>query len=395
MQLPDGANSRALLIGTSSYRHLPGVPASGNNLLALASALERHTGLPPEHCTLLLDPPDLAAVGREVEAAAKGATDLLLIYYSGHGLVASDGLLYLALPQTSQRDVTWSGVPFKLLHHAVQMSRARTKVLILDCCFSGRATQLLGAEESNIVGQITANGAFTLTSSPANSPSYAFDGNGHTAFTGALLHLLDHGVPGAGAFLTLKDLYLGLLHHSQANGLPEPQRLGTHTADMLPLAANRGFAAPALYEGDRTVDLATQIARNNRLIEANLQHMSEQQAELARLYEEWDAEQDHPSAPTLLTAIDIHDVQFKTVRFAEGYDEEEVDAFLDKVALALNDPPEGPQRMSPVDVRNTHFTTTTRLREGYDMDEVDSFLDRIELELERRQGLGTVQGGPF
>jgi len=387
MQLPDGARSRALLIGTAEYEHLPKVPASRNNLPALANALERHTGLPHEHCSQLLDASDLPTVGREVEAATKDATDLLLIYYSGHGLVASDGLLYLTLPQTSQQDVTWSGIPFKLLHHAIQVSRARTKVLILDCCFSGRAAQLLSGEESNILGQITANGAFTLTSSPANEPSLATDGNGHTAFTGALLGLLDNGISGAGALLTLKDLYLGLLHHAQANGLPEPQRLGTHTADMLPLAANRGFAAPAdsvAVQLAAIEALASQMARNHQLIDDKLKSITESSH----------APQPTPSASiSLLTAGDIRNVQFRTVRFTEGYDEDQVDDFLDQVALALAEPADGPQRLTSAEVKRIDFKAT-RLREGYDMDEVDSFLDRVELEFERREGLRARQGDP-
>jgi DivIVA domain-containing protein len=395
MRLPDGARSRALLIGTAEYEHLPKVPASRNNLPALANALERYTGLPREHCTQLLDASDLATVGREVETATKGATDLLLIYYSGHGLVASDGLLYLTLPRTSQQDVTWSGVPFKLLHHAMQVSRARTKVLILDCCFSGRAAQLLSGEESNILGQITANGTYTLTSSPANEPSLATDGNGHTAFTGALLGLLDNGISSAGVLLTLKDLYLGLLHHARANGLPEPQRLGTHTADMLPLAANRGFAAPALSLDDQIREVGLKMARNGQRIEDQFKKLAAQRAELDQLFEASNELQHNPSASiSLLTARDIHNVQFKTVRFAEGYDEDQVDDFLDTVALALADPAEGPQRLTSAEVKRIDFKVT-RLKEGYDMDEVDSFLDRIELEFQRREGLGARQGGPI
>lgn len=365
MQLPDGARSRALLIGTGAYEHLNGVPEIRANLRVLKEALERHTGLPPEHCRTLLDPPDLAAVGREVEAATRDASDLLLIYYSGHGLVASDGLLHLALPQTSQRLLPWSGIPFKLLHHAVQVSRAKTKVLILDCCFSGRATQLLSGEESTILGQITANGAFTLTSSPANEPSFAVDGRGHTVFTGALLKVLESGSPRAGEMLTLGDIHLELLHHARAHHLPEPQKLGTHTAELLPLARNRraeGDEAGGLKGDPVSAGPPREPVTANPLLKF----------------------QSHADA--MVTARDIEAAQFKTVRLTTGYDEDEVDEFLDKAILALDNLPLGPQEMRPEDVRNTNFTTT-RLREGYDMEEVDSFLDRIEAEFRRRQSL--------
>ncbi|MDA1359039.1 DivIVA domain-containing protein [Glycomyces luteolus] len=373
MRLPDGARSRALLIGTGAYEHLNGVPEIRSNLRALKSALESYTGLPPEHCRTLLDPPDLAAVGREVEAATRDAADLLLIYYSGHGLVASDGLLHLALPQTSQRLLPWSGIPFKLLHHAVQVSRAKTKVLILDCCFSGKATQLLSGEESTILGQITANGAFTLTSSPANEPSFAVDGRGHTVFTGALLKVLEHGSPRAGAMLTLGDIHLELLHHAQANHLPEPQKLGTHTAELLPLARNRQAESDEAGSlSDPAINAPGSVAPAKA--DPKLKYRS--------------------FADALVTARDIEAAQFKTVRLTAGYDEDEVDDFLDKAAAALDDPPLGPQRMRPEDVRNSHFTTT-RMREGYDVEEVDSFLDRVELEFLRRQSLAAQYAAEF
>ncbi|MFI5101180.1 MAG: DivIVA domain-containing protein, partial [Actinomycetes bacterium] len=38
--------------------------------------------------------------------------------------------------------------------------------------------------------------------------------------------------------------------------------------------------------------------------------------------------------------------------------------------------------LTPEDVRNKQFSTV-RLREGYDMDEVDAFLDEVEGELTR------------
>ncbi|CAM5226349.1 Cell cycle protein GpsB [Streptomyces griseoloalbus] len=38
--------------------------------------------------------------------------------------------------------------------------------------------------------------------------------------------------------------------------------------------------------------------------------------------------------------------------------------------------------LTPEDVRNKQFTTV-RLREGYDQDEVDAFLDEVEAELTR------------
>ena len=38
--------------------------------------------------------------------------------------------------------------------------------------------------------------------------------------------------------------------------------------------------------------------------------------------------------------------------------------------------------LTPADVRNKHFSTT-RLRPGYDEEEVDAFLDEVKAELDR------------
>jgi DivIVA domain-containing protein len=68
----------------------------------------------------------------------------------------------------------------------------------------------------------------------------------------------------------------------------------------------------------------------------------------------------------------IRTVQFSTTRLAPGYDEEEVDIFLDKLVTILSKDGE----LYPSQVRNAQFSTT-RLRPGYAVPEVDAFLDEV------------------
>ena len=78
------------------------------------------------------------------------------------------------------------------------------------------------------------------------------------------------------------------------------------------------------------------------------------------------------------TAEWVEMMQFSTTRLRPGYDEEEVDFFLDEIRntfLGNRKPP-----LTPVDVRNKQFSTT-RVRPGYDEEEVDVFLDEVELRL--------------
>ena len=95
---------------------------------------------------------------------------------------------------------------------------------------------------------------------------------------------------------------------------------------------------------------------------------------------------------------DIEAARFGTVRFGEGYHEEEVDDFLTEVRddlrrrlllldrLAGGGPDAlrgalGP-RLSPQDVQR-HTFRIVRFREGYDPREVDAFLDTVVNEFGR------------
>jgi DivIVA domain-containing protein len=68
----------------------------------------------------------------------------------------------------------------------------------------------------------------------------------------------------------------------------------------------------------------------------------------------------------------IEKARFSTTRLSTGYDEEEVDVFLDKVIAVLS---EGGQP-DQAKLRSAHFTAT-RLRPGYVRQDVDGFLHEI------------------
>jgi DivIVA domain-containing protein len=84
-----------------------------------------------------------------------------------------------------------------------------------------------------------------------------------------------------------------------------------------------------------------------------------------------------------LSADDVHQVRFARARYREGYDQDEVDDFLDRVERQLRGRDEV-RPLTPEDVIEQRFAAT-RFRGGYDEDEVDDFLDRIVTELRRRQ----------
>jgi DivIVA domain-containing protein len=72
-----------------------------------------------------------------------------------------------------------------------------------------------------------------------------------------------------------------------------------------------------------------------------------------------------------------------------GYNEDEVDAFLDRVDAALRDATG--HTLTPEQVRDTAFSKPPLGKRGYNEDEVDAFLDRVEQEM-RRRATGAPQG---
>jgi DivIVA domain-containing protein len=81
----------------------------------------------------------------------------------------------------------------------------------------------------------------------------------------------------------------------------------------------------------------------------------------------------------MLTSADVLNQKFAATKFREGYDQDEVDDFLDRVVETLKEQ-EGAGRaaksLTAWDIGQVRFQTT-KWREGYDQQEVDAFLDRV------------------
>ncbi|WDZ90504.1 DivIVA domain-containing protein [Nocardiopsis sp. HUAS JQ3] len=93
-----------------------------------------------------------------------------------------------------------------------------------------------------------------------------------------------------------------------------------------------------------------------------------------------------------LTPADIREKKFHTVRLRPGYNEEDVDALLDRIEatlVALEGGPSTGALITADEVRNSRFRTT-RLSPGYREDEVDDFLDVVVADLAGR-GLGRAR----
>lgn len=258
---------RATLIGVSRYTNsdLPDIPAAANNITDLAALLTAPAGgaIAADHCTVLHDPSDAAQVGASISAAAREAVDVLIVYYAGHGVVSRGGQLHLALPASSPKHIEWSGISFDILRRELSDSPARARILILDCCFSGRAFEAMSATSSLVEGQVDIHGTYTITSSARNETSTAPVGHSHTAFTAALLDAAKD------PSRTLDQLYTELEQNLSRRGYPRPHRRSVDIAGNLRLFGPTALSLPA------TVDDS---------LESSSDRYADPQAELERWY---------------------------------------------------------------------------------------------------------------
>ncbi|WP_433362010.1 caspase, EACC1-associated type [Actinoplanes sp. CA-142083] len=233
--LPDPSGSRAVLVGPADYAYLSPLPAVPRNVARLHDLLTDPEiwGLPAEHCVALTD----AAVTDEVEeallAAARAATDTLLFYFAGHGLLDIDsGQLFLALGN-AENDPIHRAVDYQRVRRAMLEARCPSKVVILDCCYSGKATM------GDFADQTVVEGTYLLTACDERSLAVAPPDASLTAFTGALARLLAEGLPGGPELLRTEDLYWRLRDSLLAAGHPVPQQRVGNRGHYIVLARNR------------------------------------------------------------------------------------------------------------------------------------------------------------
>jgi glycine betaine/choline ABC-type transport system substrate-binding protein len=233
--LPDYSRSRAILIGTSDYRDksFRPIPAAANSLKGLNEILvdERLCGWPSERVTALLNPDNGAQLIVNLRDWAQETEDVLLLYYVGHGTISPDGQLCLALPGTEFKHPDITGVEYRHIRSALLDSPARIKVVILDCCNSGRAIETL-CDAREIANAADIHGAYTITASDqaAHVPPLSQQAKKCTSFTGEFLDLIRTGIPDGPELLTLHTIYLHLRSRLKSRQLPAPNQRGVDTA---------------------------------------------------------------------------------------------------------------------------------------------------------------------
>ncbi|WP_155056547.1 caspase, EACC1-associated type [Streptomyces blattellae] len=241
---PDPARSRAVLIGVADYEKLPDLPAVTNNVSKLRELLMDGDlwGLPEEHC-IALSGEDVASaqeVMQTLHTAAEQAKDALLVYFAGHGLSPLKFGLHLALPGGDSERL-YNALDFNHIRHTLmEVCTARQRLVILDCCYGGRAfADHLGAPNEELADLAGIKGTYLLTAASATARALAPKGEEFTAFTGEIIKALDQGIPDGPDLLDTDSFFRHVRRELIAKGRPEPQQRADHFGHRIVLAHNR------------------------------------------------------------------------------------------------------------------------------------------------------------
>ena len=110
--------------------------------------------------------------------AGKKPDDLVLLYFSGHGVLDDRGRLYLALKDTLVSLLKATSIPSSFIADEMDSCRSRRQILVLDCCHSGAFARGTKGEQKAITENTFEGSGFgrvVLTAS--DSTQYALEGD--------------------------------------------------------------------------------------------------------------------------------------------------------------------------------------------------------------------------
>ena len=106
--------------------------------------------------------------------------DLLLLYFSGHGVKDEQGHLYLALRDTESGLLAGTAIETAFITARMDRSFSKRQVLVLDCCHSGAFANGAKAAQGVSVGTAEAfegTGLGRVILTATDSTQYAWEGD--------------------------------------------------------------------------------------------------------------------------------------------------------------------------------------------------------------------------
>lgn len=187
----------ALLIGVSEYGEgIPSLSAPPKDVEVMKRVLENPKMGEFSDVQTLINP-ELVPMQQSIHKLFKNATqeDLVLLFFSGHGITDDDNRLFLATQNTSKDDFESTAVSAHFIQNASKNCYAKRQIIILDCCYSGAFAigwhpKSVGLDLRKELG---AEGRVVLTSSTATQSSFQQEGAELSLYTQYLVEGIETG----------------------------------------------------------------------------------------------------------------------------------------------------------------------------------------------------------
>jgi hypothetical protein len=217
----DGGRKLALVIANSCYDDagLAGLAAPDIDIRGFADVLKDPAIGKFDEVIELLNR-DSAVVRRAIARffAQKRRDDLLLLYFSGHGIRNEQGHLFLAVKDTERSLLSGTGIEANFIAAQMDQSISKRQVLMLDCCHSGAFAYGAKSAQGVSVGTGTAfegtgSGRVILTATDATQFAWEGDTVIGTADSSLFTHYVIQGLKTGEADLdadgeiTIDELY--------------------------------------------------------------------------------------------------------------------------------------------------------------------------------------------
>ncbi|OIJ68172.1 FxSxx-COOH system tetratricopeptide repeat protein [Streptomyces mangrovisoli] len=184
----------------------------------------------------------------------RGTRDLLLLHMSCHGIKNDDGELYFAARDTEPELLDSTAVSAAFLRTQMHRCRARSIVVLLDCCYSGAfLPDFKGDTAVHVTERLRGSGRVVLTAT--NRFEYAWEGNRPNElapesswFTRAVIEGLRTGRADrdGDGFVSVDELYAYVYEHMLASRVKQrPQRWSALEYQVLIARSAAQAPAPA------------------------------------------------------------------------------------------------------------------------------------------------------
>ena len=261
----DVKNTRVLLIGNSEFDfNFPPIKPVKGNVEDFYQMLtdKKIMGIPAENITLAFNKTSSEIEEQLLLLSSAPGIETLLIYYAGHGYKADAKKLYLVAKNSKKiNDHIIGAVDFDFIKNVIlKQSAASQKIVILDACHSGIATQ----GEVDFLAGFDVKGTYIFASSSGDEVSYFNAVNQHTFFTGEMISVFKNGLENNHEKIALKDVYEAVAHNLKEKNFPEPR----YKNDLNIPLSNFYIARNLKFSVEKWKQKARQLLREGKTDEA-------------------------------------------------------------------------------------------------------------------------------